>query len=103
MKLLLLFILLAGFLSSFGQVSTKGFDEWDSLFIRNKIELERYENTLQKEMRYTDTFKTKRSITITYFSGNKTRLQKVEKTLDSNNCLIGIFHQYYNKLGLVVY
>jgi hypothetical protein len=103
MKPLLILIQLFELLSSFGQVSTKGHDEWDSLFIRNKIAIQRYENILRKELRYTDTSRTKGSITITYFSGNKMKLQRVEQTFDSNNCAMGIFHQYYNDLGLVVY
>ncbi len=95
--------MLVDVLSSFGQVSTKGLDEWDSLSIRNKFELERYEAILQNRLSHTDTFKSKNSIAVTYFSHNKAKLQKVEKTLDSNNCTIGIFRQFYNELGLVVY
>lgn len=103
MKRFLLFIALAQVTIGFGQTTTKRPDEWDSLFNRNRIEILRYKNILAKELRSTDTTKTLSTISITYFSKDSVKLEKIENMLDSNSRIRGILHTYYNELGLAAY
>ena len=92
-----------GQLICLAQKVTRQSDNWDSLQIRTIEQLKKYEIILGKELYSIDTIKTKGQTVITYFAANKRILQKVSNSLDSNNCIRGIFSEYYNEVGLVAF
>jgi hypothetical protein len=103
MRLLLVTLLIFGQLLGLAQKSTRQSDKWDSLPIRTMAELKQYEVILRKELCSTDTIETEDYQVVTYFAANKKKLQQVSNYLDSNNCIRGIFSEYYNSTGLVAF
>ncbi len=90
MKLSLLLITLFGQFFVSAQSPTKAPIDWDSLRLRTKEEIKRYEEIARVKSEYIDTLSKEGLITIIYTDINKNKLKVISYISNSKNCLTSI-------------